>query len=226
MKQSIIIFLIGLSSYATGQNNFSLNSEVGDSLLVEVNGHKFFLNKEPIGIITNYPLFDTLTLLGDGPNINDRIICNFKRDSSYTIAGACCSSLDVLSASKLKNDSLGIWDFEEDHSKIQHLLMDRPFISMRIASEVQDTIYGWYVDMACFPQFKKMEVEKWEYGVPEKCFYWTNISPFIFFENKVNYLDQVNENGISEDIYPEYEEIEILAKVNLRLFDTDRFILT
>ena len=222
----IIVFIISLPTFLVGQNNFNLNSEVGDSLWVEVNGQKFCLTKEEINIRTHYPQFDTLRFISEASNSNDKIICNFKPDSSYSIAGACCASLDIIPSSKLKNDSLKIWfeEYETNFPKIQKLLLDKPFVSMKIGTENSETIYGWYVDLACFPQFKRLSTEKWEYGVPQKCFYWNNISPFIFFKSSVNY--ESNENGVVEDIYPENEEIEILAEIQVRLFDNERFILT
>jgi hypothetical protein len=222
----IIIFIISLPTFLVGQNDFNLNSEVGDSLWVEINGQKFSLGKEPIHIRTHYPQFDTLRFISEASNANDKIICNFKPDSSYSIAGACCASLDIIPSSKFKNDSLEIWfeDYESNFTKIQKTLLDRPKISMRIETEYKETIYGWYVDMACFPQFKGLNTEKWEYGVPQKCFYWNNISPFIFFTSTIDY--ESNENGIIEDVYPEYDEIEILGEIQVRLFDDDHFTLT
>ena len=211
------------------QNRFQINSDVGDSLWIEINGKKYCLNSNFSQHRTNYPLFDTLSLISEGSNFDNLILCNFKPNSSYSISVACCGSLDVIPSSKLENDSLNIWNYEENYSKIQQTLMDRPFISMRIASEVEDTIYGWYADMACFPKFKRLRIEKWEYGVPQKCFFWNNISPFFFFKSSSNYRDDIMENGVIEDIYPMYsndETIEILAEINLRLFDNERFILT
>ena len=221
----IIIFLLSFPTFLLGQHDFKLNSAVGDSLWVEINGLKFCLNKEPIDIKTNYPQFDTLRFLSESANSDVRIICNFKPDSSYSIAWACCACLDIIPASKLKHDSLKIWyeDYESNFSKIQKLLLDRPNISMRLEHENNDTIYGWYVDMACFPQFKRLSTDKWEYGVPQKCFYWNNISPFIFFTSSENY--ETIDDGLIEDIYPESEEIDLLAKITLRLFDNERFIL-
>ena len=226
IQRLIIIFIISFPTFLVGQSTFKLNSEVGDRLRLEINGRIFYLQEKPINISTNYPQFDTLVFLSEGSNSNDKIICNFKPDSSYSIASACCASLDIIPTSKLKNDSLKAWyeDYESNFSKIQKALLDRPHISLRLRSESNDTIFGWYVDMACFPQFKKLDVEKWDYGAPEKCFYWNNISPFIFFRSSVHY--ESNEKGIIEDVYPEYEEIEILGEIQVRLFDNNAFILT
>jgi len=225
ISRLIILFLISFPAFLTGQNGFKLNSELGDSLWVEINGQKFCLNKEPITIRTRYPQFDTLSFISETSNSNSKIICNFKPDSSYSIMGACCANLDIIPSSKLKNDSLDLWfdDYQANFSKIQSLLMDLPFIALRLETETSDTIYGWYVDLACFPQFKRLNTEKWEYGVPQKCFFWNNISPFIFFKSSVSY--ESNESGIIEDIYPDSEEIEILGAIQVRLFDNERFIL-
>lgn len=206
------------------QKAFQFNTEVGDSLEISVNGSRYVLYAEPIEVQTNYPLFDTLQIFSEGPNIGDPILCNFKPDSAYSIASACCGSLDIFPACKLMNDSLGIWDYEGDFSRIQKLLMDRLYISIGLAIESREPIYGWYADLACFPVFKKLEVKNWAYGVPQKCFYWNNISSFIFFKSKVEYPE--NMEGQVEDIYPEEDDIEIIGEIQVRLFDNERFVMT
>ena len=208
-----------------GQKSFWLNSELGDSVWVEVNGQQFYLNNEPIRIRTQYPKFDTLRFLGAANKMTSKIICNFKPDSAYSIAEACCASVDIIPTSKLKNDSLKIWwdDYETYHPEIVKVIQDKPFISLRLLYETNDTIYGWYADLACFPQFKILSTEKWEYGVPEKCFYWNNMSHFVFFKSPEKY--EPNADGVIQDVYPEYAELEILGSIQIRLFDDERFVL-
>lgn len=217
----IVIFLLIMNLNSFSQDHFNLNTVIGDSVEVTVNGTKIYLHSEYTNIKTNYPKFDTLFLSGKEP-----IICNFKPDTNYSVCGACCATLDVIPSSKLNCDSLKIWNFEEDASKIQNQLMDRPFVSLRLSQSTNDTIYGWYADYACMPKFKALTREKWEYGVPVKCFYWSNVSPFMFFKSIEDYTKGLRNNGEIEDEYPDYEKIEKLASINLRLFDNHRFILT
>lgn len=225
MKTIIYLFILFLASdFCYAQHHFKINSVVGDSVFIKINGDSLNLNSEYKLAQTNFPKFDTLLFLNNGA-IYKEIICNFKPDTNYSVSRACCSSLDIIPSSKLKNDSLQLWDYEEDLSKIQNVLMDRPFISMKIVNCSNDTIYGWYVDLACFAEIKKLEEQKWDYGVPMKCFYWTNISTFLFFKSKIDYVSQYNENGIYEN-YPEYEDIKILGDISVRLFDNESFILT
>jgi len=217
----IVIFLLILNLNCFSQNHFMLNTVIGDSVEVTVNGTKIFLRSEYTKVKTNYPKFDTLFLSQKKP-----IICNFKPDTNYSVSGACCATLDIIPSSKLDCDSLKIWDFEVDASKIQRQLMDRPFISLRLSQNKNDTIYGWYADYACMPKFKALSKEAWGYGVPVKCFYWSNISPFIFFKSDEDYSRGLKSDGTVEDEYPDFEKIDKLASISLRLFDNQKFILT
>lgn len=224
MKLKLIsILIIFIPTLLFGQNYFYLNSKTNDSVLVEVNGVSYVISEEPVRVKTKSPVFDTLVFKIEGPNSSDKIICNFKIDSLYSIAGACCATLDVFPAYKLKNDSLKVWDYEEDFTKIQKLLMDKPYLSLKLKSEEKDVIYGWHADMSCLPRFKSLSEQKWGYGIPQKCYYWSNISSFIFFKSKESY--ELNESGVVVGVYPNFDEIEVLGEIQVRLFDNERFVI-
>ena len=215
-----------LAIIGRGQHHFQLNSSVDDSLIVQINSQQFVLDSNFTSIPTHYPGFDTLVFLNTSASGTNPIICNFKPDTSYSVNIACCASLDIIPSSKLDHDSLRFWDYEKDHGKIKKQLMDRPSISMQVVNAQNDTIYGWYADYACMPTFKRLSNQEWRYGTPEKCYYWNNISTFIFFSSEENYLKSADKNGVIADIYPEPEEIEVLGRITLRLFDDQSFVLT
>lgn len=207
-----------------GQQTFTIQSAMGESLPVTINGRKYNLNDTETIAQTNYPDFDTLIFPGIILGDDIHIICNFKPDSSYSLINACCGVMDIVPTYKLQVDKLLFWDNEEDHEEVQALLMDKPHISLQLTQASEQPVYGWYADMACFTRYKQLTTIKWEYGTPEKCFYWNNISTFLFFESGNACPDGWNEQGECE-AYPD-EAITVLGSVTYRLFDNERVVIS
>jgi hypothetical protein len=230
MKNLIIIsvaLLVG--GYGFGQKSFKIKSNVNRPIEIMVNGNVYAIDSTFQEIETNFPEFDSLFLSWEkGHRTKDPILCNFKPDSLYSIFHSCCATLDVYPTNEVENDSLNHWDFEADHSKIQKLMLDNPSITFRTNGEITDSIYAWYVDYSCMPQFKLINEKGWEYGSPDKCFYWSNISWFRFFKIQKDFSTFQNEKGIVEDIYPDQElsnTYELLGQIVVRLFDNDKYII-
>lgn len=218
----LIIILSATLSY--GQKTFAIQSALGEVFPVTVNGTKYILNDTETRAKTNYPDFDTLVFPGIILGEDIRIICNFKPDSSYSLVNACCGSPDIVPTHKLQTDKLLFWDNEEDQEEVKALFMDKPYISLQLSQSSDRPVYGWYADMACFTRYKQLTTAKWEYGTPEKCFYWSNVSTFLFFESDNACPDGWNSQGECEE-YPD-ETITVVGSVTYRLFDNDRFILS
>jgi len=223
MKTILILTFFYLNvTYCFSQKQFTLHSSIG-STIVKINGIEYQADSIGTKIRTNYPKFDTLVFLRDAPNINRPIICNFKPDTVYTISVACCGSLDIIPASKFKNDSLSIWDFEEDFDKIQNQLMDKPFISIRTNGNHKDSIYAWHADAACMTEHKLINSTLWRLGIPPKCFYWNNITTIQFFTTDEKIAK--HEETDLED-FLQIKNIVELSSISFRLFDNERFVIT
>lgn len=198
-----------------------MNSAVG-STVVKVNGKQYPIDSNGIKIKTNYPRFDTLFFLVDDPHFDRPVLCNFKPDTTYSVSGACCGSLDIVPASKLRNDSLEHWDIENDFDKIQNQLLDMPFISIRTLKKPKDSIYAWHADAACMTEHKTIDTKPWQLGVPPKCFYWSNITTIQFF--KTDPAMAAHEPTALED-FLSIDNIVELAHLSFRLFDNQRFVI-
>lgn len=226
MKTIITItsaILIYTNTYA--QKHFKINSSFGTES-VNINGNIYTIDSTFTKIKTRYPKFDTLVFMNDGEANGRRVICNFMPDSSYSFIGACCGSTDIVPSWKAEYDSLKYWDFEYDFEKIQGLLMDHPLFTLKVTNaSAKDSIYGWYVDHSCVPTFMLLDENGRNYGEAIKCFYWNNISPFIFFQSTENYKSYMDTEGLVLDIYPAFEQIKILGEINVRLFDNKKYIL-
>jgi hypothetical protein len=214
-----IFLFIGTNCHS--QKDFTIYSPIGTQAL-QINGEKYTIDSIGIIIRTNYPRFDTLVFLTDASNIGIPIVCNFKPDSVYSLSVACCGSFDIIQTSKLKNDSLKFWDYEKDFDRIQHLLMDKPFVSIRTKHTTQDSIYAWHADAACETQHKIINYKLWRLGVPPKCFYWNNITTIQFFitDKKMQSHDMTN----LEEFLGIKNIIE-LNSISFRLFSNERFIV-
>lgn len=216
--------------FSSGQNQFRLNSAIDKTVLIEVNGDTINLDSAFISIKTNYPEFDTLTFLNETGDNSTLVICNFKPDSVYSLYYACCGSIDVLPFNKIEFITRN--NIQYDDNRYQALLMDRPYFTLNVTNQSNnDSIYGWYSDHACFPKFKLLSFNDWEYGVTEKCYYWNNISNFVFFKSNADYSDQLNEEDIIEDWFPYPNDdksiiIEKIGSICVRLFDNDRYTIT
>lgn len=224
MKQLLFFAFAFQISVGFTQNQFGIKSNVGDSLPIQVNGIMYYLDSTHTSIRTNFPAFDSLVFPTQG-GAKYPIICNFKPDSNYSVTPACCATLDVIPSYKIDNDSLKFWITEETNWGKSYL-MDLPRISFRITPPTSDTIYGWYEDHACFPEFKMLSEQKWEYGVPSKCFYWTNISPLQFFKESTDFSEFTEEDGVVYDVFPDFDKAEFLGTIRVRLFDDQDFLVT
>lgn len=204
------------------QGKFSLSSQTGPQTIL-LNGKKYSIDSKGTKIKTRYPKLDTLTFTKNSENSGIRIICNFKPDSSYYITQACCGSLDIIPESKFKCDSLKYWDSEKDFEKIQNQFLDKPFLSIKTKEIPKDTLYAWHSDAACMTEHKWINTELWRLGVPPKCFYWSNITPILFFKTDAN--SEQSRNKDVEEFLDKKNVVE-LATIYLRLFDDQKFILT
>lgn len=223
MKTALILTILYSNvTYCFSQKQFTLNSSIGTTT-VKINGIQYQADSIGVKIKTNYPKFDTLTFIENAPNINIPIICNFKPDSAYSISVACCGSLDIIPASKFKNDSLSIWDFEKDFNKIQNQLMDKPFISIRTKRNPKNSIYAWHADAACMTEHKLINSTLWRLGIPPKCFYWNNITTIQFFTTDEK-MAKHEETDLEE--FLQIKNIVELSSISFRLFDNEKFVIT
>ncbi len=218
----IILAVISNLSALFSQNEFLLASQAGYQTIL-LNGKKYNIDSAGTKIKTKFPNFDTLTFLTETANSNVAVICNFKPDSCYFITFSCCASLDLIPKSKFKCDSLKHWDGEKDVEKLKNQLLDKPFISIRTRNVPKDSIYAWHSDAACITEHKLINTDLWRLGVPPKCFYWTNITPILFFKTDANSKQKRNKDV--EEFLGKKSVIE-LATIYLRLFDNQKFILT
>lgn len=221
--------LLFLPAGAFGQS-FYLQSAVGSDLPVRINGAVYVLDSSYTSVPTYYPLFDTLTFVHEGTDEAFSVLCNFHPDSSYTVIHACCGSLDLVTSRKACDKRLREWseNYDTESDKIQQVLMDRPSFILQLENGTKaDSIYGWYSDHACFPQFRLLDNTGWAYGEAIKCFYWSNISYFEFFKSSADYRSFMNEAGIVEDVYPDFPDtVEHLGHVAVRLFDDAWYVVS
>ncbi|MFI5204618.1 MAG: hypothetical protein ACHQF2_09000 [Flavobacteriales bacterium] len=216
---AIVVMLFLFSTNSAGKGYFKINSKVGQ-VTIKINGKAYEIDSNYTRIQTRFPNFDTIILIHDL-----KVVCNFKPDSLYTVTLACCATLDIVASYKLNNDSLDYWGENEITHKIQEALMDRAFITFKIKNgTVNDSVYAWNADYACFPSLQLINEKGCAYGVPSKCFFWTNINWFEFFKPTKSYSKDIGPCGEIEDAFP--EEGTTLAHVVVRLFDTDRYIVT
>lgn len=216
----LAFFFLNLT-YCFAQKTFTLNSDIGPTL-VKVNGKQYQVDSIGTRIKTNYPKFDKLVFVRGAPNINEVILCNFKPDSTYSVSVACCGSFDIIPASKFKNDSLSLWDYEIEFYKIQNHLMDRPFISIQTKEDPKDSIYAWHADAACGTEHKVINTNLWQLGVPPKCFYWNNITTIQFFKTD-NTMPKHDITHLEE--FLSINNIVELTDISFRLFDNERFVI-
>ncbi|MBL0317235.1 MAG: hypothetical protein IPP69_16295 [Flavobacteriales bacterium] len=235
MSRITIIILILMTYCSTVQGktkSFRIYSTMG-SLSVKINGVQQTVEGEEVQFQTHYPQLDSLYFVEDDPTIKrDYVLCNFKPDSIYVFFQNCCGSVDITKLSlyeqltKIPSPDESQEAHEQYLAVQQLILQDRPEITLRIKnSNDQDTIYGMYIDQACFPTFSRMTKKGWNMGSPQKCFYWNNISSFIFFTSASNYGLSANKAGEIQDIYPS-EKDTILQQVDLRIFDDEKVEIT
>lgn len=213
-----------------GQGQFGLNSALEKEMSIVLNGDTIVIDSSFTKIESNYPIFDTLIFLNNVDVVQPKVLCNFQPDSLYSLHYACCGSIDIIPSWKIdfitKNE---IW---YDDNRYQDLMMDLPSFTLRVVNNFEkDSIYGWYVDHACFPSFKLLIDNDWEYGIPLKCYYWNNISEFDFFTSNQDYSSHIDDDtGVVEDWFPypnddEKTVIEKVGTIRVRLFDNDSYLL-
>lgn len=224
MKNILLISILSLTYINIfAQKLFTLNSSVGLTK-VQVNGKQYQVDSAGSKIKTNYPKFDTLVFVVEDASVIKPIICNFKPDSVYTIADACCATLDIIPASKFKHDSLSVWflDPEKNFGKIQNVFCDIPFITIKTLQNPKDSTFAWHADAACLTECKLINKEPWILGVPPKCYYWSNITTIQFFKT---------DNTIAKHVPTHLEtfisisNIVELTNISFRLFDNQRFVI-
>jgi len=216
---SVLSLIFTLTSYSKGK--FSLNSPHGVQTVI-INGKHYSIDSIGKKIPTNYPRFDTLSFQYEDHDSNFPVICNFKPDTSYCLIGACCGSIDIVPASKLKSDSLKHWSWPEDLEKIKGQLMDKPFISVRTKKSPKDSIYAWHEDASCITANSMINTQLWRLGVPPKCAYWNNITTILFFRTD-NKLPVHEETDLEE--FLSIKNIVELSSISFRLFDDERFVI-
>jgi len=216
----LVLILILIVTFCYSKNKFNLSSSVGEQKIL-INGNEILIDSLEKNICTNYPKFDTLVFISEVSNSNEKIICNFKPDSSYTITYACCESLDIIPNYKLKNGDLNISSSEQNTEKIQETLIDKPYILIK-TKKTRNNLYVWIADVSCDNEYKEIKSGFCDLGVPKKCLYWSNVTTIMFFKtdkkllkHDKTYLEEfLNLNNIVE-----------LASISYRLFDDERFII-
>jgi hypothetical protein len=223
MKPIFFFALFLVTAFAcSAQKKFRLSSLVGKQLVI-VNGKRYTIDSSITKIPTKYPQFDDLRFDGDNWGAETPIICNFKPDSSYAIAPACCAGIDIIPLSRFRNDSLKYWgDDEANFSRIQKQFMDRPFISIRTKEQPKDSVYAWHADAACMTEHSSIGTSLWRLGVPPKCFYWNNITSVLFYKQGPKLAKPENEDL---EGFLEMKNIIKLASIEFRIFDNERIIL-
>jgi hypothetical protein len=228
----LLLMLIALGALdCRGQQYFHVQSSIGE-ITIEVNGKTYTIDSTFSRIKTHYPGFDTLLFRTVSDGMDREILCNFQPDSVYTFLPACCGSIDIVPfrETQVVEDSLWWDDFEGNFDKIQAVFLDRPFVTLKVVNgSVKDSVYGWYSDHACWPSFKLLDSIGWGYGAPVKCFYWNNISTFVFFTGTGPDTAGRNEQGVVEDDFPEDYFATGYAKlgdITVRLFDRRRYVIT
>lgn len=231
----MLLFLLS-ATLCVGKSYFRVNSRVGAKEII-VNGKLYHIDSTYTKIETLFPKFDRLSFKEDDFREDIKVYCNFKSDSSYTLIGACCGSTDIVSSWKARID-VSNWKIVTDTSvyfdmeMAKAVLMDKPVITLKVINaSLKDSIYGWYSDHSCFPSFKLLDDKGWKYGTPVKCFYWNNISPFVFFKSKQNFSASTKENGVVEGEFPDVSDVDSpnnknyqeLGVIYIRLFDDESY---
>ncbi len=224
MRQLLLGFLLFISSVVFGQETFHLRSNIGEQR-VAFNGGKYEIDSVGVELETHYPGFDTVQFQID-ERAGKFVLCNFKPDSSYSLIGACCGSVDLTPSSRLENDSLSIWDYELDFSKIQGVLLDRPTFSFKLTETISDTIWGWSSDASCFPKVYQMTTEALDYGSPVKCFFWSNINHLHFFTQETPLRLSADDDKLQDSQstivksydLPDYETFVTVGSLAVRFF--------
>ncbi len=246
MKWILLFLMIIVSVHAEAQKKIRINAKKNISGLekmeIVINGNSYFIDTLYNTIILPQEhQFDTLEINPGGI----KVLCNFENDSSYTLIGACCASTDIVPSwkcpdSTIENiEELSDEAFYEQHEANKQHMMDRPQITFKIENgSSKDSIYAWYADHASFPSFKLIDEEGWQYGSPIKGFYWSNISFFEFFKSTRDFKAlntkhpdgtihwMMNEQGIVEDVYPDYDQDESLGTIATRLFGNNHYTIT
>ncbi len=204
------------------QKECLLKSQVG-KVELKLNGNVYTIDSSYTTVKINYPKFDSVVLIS---NHHNEFLANFQPDSTYTIVLACCNSLDVVASYRADNDSLKYWDVETEHHKIQRVLLNSPKISLQLTENRKDSIFVWLADAACFPRLNRLSTKKWNYGIPEKCFFWNNITTFQFYKNEPNYPNfELGDKDTGFEFFPN-EEREVLTSISFRLFDDKSYLIT
>lgn len=225
------IMIISMNGFS--QNTFHLRSSIGTQKAI-VNEKMVEIDSVGISIETHYPGFDSIQFLREYRDTAHFVLCNFKPDSSYVLIGACCGSTDITTSSKLEQvenkllanrvhlDTAG---FEAELFMAQEILWDRPTFTFRLTETLEDTVWGWSSDAACFSLVFPITEEPLNYGTPEKCFYWTNINHLHFFKQK-NLGSWIGGDGVEYYNWPEFETATTVASQAVRFFDDHHFLVT
>lgn len=226
--RAAIIFIIAvlLIGVAQARGHFLLRSEVG-AIHISVNGRTYLVDSNEVRIPTKFPSFDSLRILDESPHGDKAIVCEFLEDSSYSIVVACCGSLDLVPTRKAKDaDLVGLYaEYEANFELIQGKLLDHPKFEFRVKhASAKDSIYGWYVDHACFSSIRVIDEQGWQYGQAAKCFYWSNVSTFEFFQSHHDFSGDMDSLGTIMDVYPD-DERKSLGYVTVRLFRDDWYVV-
>lgn len=233
MRFFTILSFVFIANVAFGKTkSFRIYSTMG-SLHVKINGIQQTVENEEVKFHTHFPQLDTIYWMGvEGTKDQGYVLCNFKPDSIYVFFQNCCGSVDITKLSlyeqlsKIPSPDESQEAYDQYLAAQQLILQDSPEITLRIKnSNDHDTIYGMYIDQACFPTFSRMTKKGWNMGSPQKCFYWNNVSSFIFFTSTSNYGMSANKAGEIHDIYPS-EKDTILQQVDLRIFDDEKVEIT
>ncbi|MFN8394202.1 MAG: hypothetical protein U0176_05945 [Bacteroidia bacterium] len=227
MRQAIVFIIAALLlGVAQARGHFLLRSEVG-AIHVSVNGRTYLVDSNGVRIPTVFPRLDSLKFKDPGAQGSHSIACEFLPDSSYTIVPACCASLDLVPSWKARNPDLLLLyeEYEQNIELIIDKLLDHPKFEFRVNhASAKDSIYGWYVDYACFSSIRVIDEQGWRYGQAAKCFFWSNLSTFEFFQSHHDFSGDMDSLGTIVDVYPD-DERKSLGYVTVRLFRDDWYVV-
>ena len=219
LKFNVVLLLMVIAVQA--KPTFKLNSYV-DAVSIQVNGVDYPLDTFYINIPTRYPDFDTIRFKGEIGNSRSAIYCNFKPDSSYSIAMACCGHVDIFQTYKLQALSLSTWDAEKESDKIRALLRDRPFISIKTKHKTSQPLFAWQSDASCETLQDTISKKRWDMGVFQKCFFWNNISTIMIYS--IHPDTNYHENAFVESLMQQ-QNVVALNWFSFRLFDDQHYLI-
>lgn len=195
-SKSILIFCFLATQVCFGQT-FSLRSN--EEVVVKLNGVEYTIDSTGRPLSTHFPNLDTLEFITDSPYLVRSILCNFKPDSIYNIAEGCCNELDIFSETS-----------------------DSTIVRIRSSSTPSDSLFVWLANPTQEPQIKAIDSDTLTFVVTEGGEFANSIITLIVFRKCKSPLSRPLTD--TESLLG-LECIEVVAEINLRLFNQTEILL-